>query len=64
MKNVIHALIYIHVAIVGCVATYYLARALSEPPPAKRNVCMVAEISPDVTPEERKHCRLIRGHKL
>ena len=26
--------------------------------------CGVAEISPDVTPEERKQCRQMRGHKL
>ena len=33
-------------------------------PPTRHNVCTVAEISPDVTPEERKRCREIRGHKL
>lgn len=63
MKTIVHALIYIHVASVGCFAVYFLARALAEPPPI-RNVCPVSEISPDVTQQERERCRLIRGHKL
>jgi hypothetical protein len=32
--------------------------------PARHNICTVAEISPDVTPQERERCRMIRGHKL
>jgi hypothetical protein len=33
-------------------------------PPTRHNICTVAEISPDVTPQERERCRMIRGHKL
>ena len=33
-------------------------------PPVRHNICTIAEISPDITPEERKRCREIRGHKL
>lgn len=33
-------------------------------PPTRYNICTVAEISPDVTPQERERCRMIRGHKL
>lgn len=33
-------------------------------PPNRMNICNVSEISPDVTPEERRKCQMIRGHKL
>lgn len=33
-------------------------------PPVRHNICTIAEISPDITPEERKRCRQLRGHKL
>jgi hypothetical protein len=35
-----------------------------QPPPVRHNICTVAEISPDITPQERERCRRIRGHKL
>ena len=34
------------------------------PPPIRHNICTIAEISPDITPEERQRCRQMRGHKL
>lgn len=40
------------------------AAFLIPPPPNRMNICNVSEISPDVTPEERKKCQMIRGHKL
>lgn len=55
------------VAFAMCVAlfsVYWGYAALSKPLPAPRPLCGVAEISPDVTPEERKQCREMRGHKL
>lgn len=38
--------------------------ALSKPLPAPRPLCGVAEISPDITPEERKQCREMRRRSL
>jgi hypothetical protein len=35
-----------------------------QPPPVRHNICTIAEISPDITPQERERCRRIRGHKL
>ena len=35
-----------------------------QPPPVRHNICTIAEISPDITPQERQRCRQIRGHKL
>lgn len=35
-----------------------------QPPPVRHNICTVAEISPDITQQERERCRRIRGHKL
>lgn len=55
------------VAFAMCVAlssVYWGYAALTKPMPAPRPLCGVAEISPDVTPEERKQCREMRGHKL
>lgn len=50
-----------------CIAlfsVYWGYAALTKPMPAPRPLCGVAEISPDITPEERKQCREMRGHKL
>lgn len=43
---------------------YWGYAALSKPMPQARPLCGVAEISPDVTSEERTQCREKRGHKL
>jgi hypothetical protein len=56
-------LIYVYVSVVGLLALYIAMLAIDAKPKAELN-CAVAEISPDVTPEERKRCRQIRGHKL
>lgn len=50
--------------VVGGVMLYFLIKVNVNPPPVRHNICTIAEISPDVTPEERKRCREIRGHKL
>lgn len=55
------------VAFTICVAlssVYWGYAALSKPMPAPRPLCGVAEISPDVTPEERKQCREMRRRSL
>ena len=52
---------YIVVAVISFGFMWY---AITTPPPVRHNVCTIAEISPDITPEERKRCREIRGHKL
>lgn len=46
-----------------CSITAYVV-VLSMDPAPRKVPCSIAEISPDVTPEERKQCRMIRGHKL
>lgn len=60
MKEIVIAF-YICVALLS---VYWGYAALSKPLLAPRPICGVAEISPDVTPEERKQCRQMRGHKL
>lgn len=57
-------IIGIYLSIVLVAMIFFLALAITQPPDRPRNVCAVAEISPDVTPQERQRCRMIRGHKL
>lgn len=63
MKKLLESLVFAHVIAVAAIGMVFLI-LFNIDPPAKRNICSVAEISPDVTPEERKECRMIRGHKL
>ena len=51
-------------AIMACATLVIVILIALQPPPTYRNICSVAEISPDVTPQERERCRQIRGHKL
>ena len=51
-------------AIIACASLIMMILIALQPPPTYRNICNVAEISPDVTPQERERCRQIRGHKL
>ena len=51
-------------AIIACCSLVIVILIALQPPPMHRNICGVAEISPDVTPQERERCRQIRGHKL
>jgi hypothetical protein len=48
---------------VAVISVHFLLQ-LDRAPERPRNICSVAEISPDVTKEERERCRKIRGHKL
>lgn len=57
-------LITIYLSIVLVAMLFFMALAITQPPDRPRKVCPVAEISPDVTQEERERCRMIRGHKL
>ena len=50
--------------VIALITMYFIVLVNVNPPPARQNICTVAEISPDITPEERKRCREIRGHKL
>ena len=50
--------------VVAAINLYFLWYAITTPPPVRHNICTIAEISPDITPEERKRCRQMRGHKL
>lgn len=43
---------------------YWGYAALTKPMSAPRPLCGVAEISPDITPEERKQCREMRRKSL
>ena len=56
-------IIKLYLATIACITLFFIVM-INLDPPIKRNICSVAEISPDVTPEERKECRMIRGHKL
>ena len=64
MKKILDSLIFVHIIAVAAVAAFFLILAWVEQPPARHNICTVAEISPDITPQERERCRQIRGHKL
>jgi hypothetical protein len=62
--KIAECLVFIHVAIVAVITLFFLFLAITTDPPVRHNICTIAEISPDITPEERKRCRQIRGHKL
>ena len=51
-------------AVIAMFTLYFIVLVNVKPPPVRHNICTIAEISPDITPEERKRCREIRGHKL
>lgn len=63
MKNFWFYLVWAHCAAVAVISVHFLLQ-LDRAPERPRNICSVAEISPDVTKEERERCRKIRGHKL
>ncbi len=50
--------------IVVAMFTLYFLIKVNVNPPVRHNICTIAEISPDITPEERKRCQQMRGHKL
>ena len=54
---------FLYLSVVACISLFFLL-VLNFNPPERRNICNVAEISPDVTQKEREECRMIRGHKL
>jgi len=47
--------------ICGALAIYWSIKVHNMPP---KLPCMVAEISPDFSHEDRQKCRIIRNHKL
>ena len=63
MKKIWGPMLWVYLAIVAIISLHYLMQ-LDRVPDKPRNICSVAEISPDVTPAERERCRQIRGHKL
>lgn len=64
MKKVVEETALVYYAIIAIITLYFIALLIVRPPPVRHNVCTIAEISPDVTPEERKRCQQMRGHKL
>ena len=59
------AVLAYYAVVAVCSITFAVIVSVNAPPRAPRgHLCSVAEISQDVTPKEREHCRLIRGHKL
>ncbi len=52
---------YVYLFIVA-VSSMYLAAKVHNMPP--KPACAVAEISPDVSLEDKARCRQARGHKL
>ena len=63
MEKLKEYLVYLYLIPMWAMLIYFMVK-VNVDPPVRHNVCTVAEISPDVTPEERKRCRDIRGHKL
>jgi hypothetical protein len=63
MKKIWGPMLWVYLAIVAIISLHYLMQ-LDNVPAKPRNICSVAEISPDVTQQERERCRQIRGHKL
>lgn len=57
-------LLTIYLSVVLVAMMFFIGLAITQPPPVRHNICTIAEISPDITSEERKRCRMIRGHKL
>lgn len=64
MEKLKEYLVYLYLIPMWAMLIYFMVKVNSEPQPIRHNICTVAEISPDITPEERKRCREIRGHKL
>jgi hypothetical protein len=56
-------LVFLYLIPMWAMLTYFIIK-VNVNPPVRHNICTIAEISPDITPEERKRCREIRGHKL
>ena len=56
-------IIKLYLATIACITLFFIVM-INLDPPVKRNICSVAEISPDVSNKEREECRMIRGHKL
>lgn len=46
------------------VFTFVFIYLIANLPSGKDRLCGVAEISPDITPQEREYCRMARRHKL
>jgi len=61
--NVCKFFMFVYLAAVAGISIYFVMN-LDNAPSRPRNICSVAEISPDVTQAERERCRQIRGHKL
>lgn len=64
MNKFFRVLTFIHLVMVVVFTIVMLYFLTHYPPPPQPRLCAVAEISPDISPEERERCRLIRGHKL
>lgn len=59
------AVLVFYAVVAVCSVTMAVIVTIKTPPrPPREHLCSVAEISPDVTQQEKDHCRLIRGHKL
>lgn len=65
MKNKLaETLVLAFYSIVAVCSVTAFVVVLSMTPTTRKVPCSVAEISPDVTQQEREQCRQIRGHKL
>jgi hypothetical protein len=63
MNKFFRILLAIHLVMV-VVCTLVMLYFISTQQPRKDRLCPVAEISPDITQQERAYCRQMRGHKL
>ncbi len=49
---------------IGVFSVFFFVKVLQAEKQSRPLPCAVSEISPDVTPEEREKCRLLRTHKI
>jgi hypothetical protein len=61
MTRITEWLMYVYLFIVAVSSMYFAAKVHNMPP---KPACAVAEISPDVSLEDKARCRRARGHKL
>lgn len=61
MTRIVEWLMFVYLFMVAILSMYFAVKAHNMPP---RPACAVAEISPDVSPQDKARCRQARGHKL
>lgn len=63
-SNLAKTLAMIFYFCIGVFSVFFFVKVLQTEKQSRPLPCTVSEISPDVTPEEREKCRLLRTHKI